>query len=55
MKINTSATISRLLCEWYIDTSGNLFILAELPYRKNAFETGHALIWIAEWEFEDEL
>ena len=55
MKIYTSVPISKQLCEWYIGFGGILFILAESPYRKNAFETEHALIWIAEWECEDEL
>ena len=55
MKIYTSVPISRLLCDWYIGFGGILFILAESPYRKNAFEIGHTLIWITELEFEDEL
>jgi hypothetical protein len=54
MKINTSVPVSRLLCEWYIGTDTNLYILAESPYKKNAFETEYALTWIAEWDFIDD-
>lgn len=51
MKINHNLPVTRLLCEFYIATDGDLYVLVEFLHRKNPFESEKAFTWLCEKDF----